>query len=226
MEINSIPVLKRVAFIGNYLPRQCGIATFTTDLSDAFSEKFPDIQSMVLAMNDTLEGYNYSDKVRYEIRESNLFDYERAASFLNQRAVDAIPEHQVLAEIAVEVNVMIVVIRARALPRQPRVQAHARVIDDVEGQHVHEHHDHRHVVERDQEQRNERARLEEQELHRVHRGDHERGRGHVAVVPAVDVPEHDLGVERPVGVVRQPVHEHEHDVIARRDQLEELSRGR
>ena len=90
MEINSIPDLKRVAFIGNYLPRQCGIATFTTDLSDAFSEKFPDIQSMVLAMNDTLEGYSYCDKVRYEIRESNLFDYERASNFLNQHSVDAI----------------------------------------------------------------------------------------------------------------------------------------
>ena len=90
MEINPIPDLKRVAFIGNYLPRQCGIATFTTDLSDMFTEQFPDIQSMVLAMNDTTEGYSYSDKVRYEIRESNLFDYERAANFLNQHSVDAI----------------------------------------------------------------------------------------------------------------------------------------
>src|SRR5215211_7030516 len=90
MEINSIPDLKRVAFIGNYLPRQCGIATFTTDLSDAFSEKFPDIQTMVLAMNDTPQGYPYPDKVRYELRDNNLFDYERAANFLNQQAVDAI----------------------------------------------------------------------------------------------------------------------------------------
>jgi glycosyltransferase involved in cell wall biosynthesis len=90
MEINSIPSLKKVAFIGNYLPRQCGIATFTTDLSDAFTEQFPDIQSMVLAMTDTLAGYAYCDKVRYEIRENNLFDYERAANFLNQHSVDAI----------------------------------------------------------------------------------------------------------------------------------------
>src|SRR5690349_4396923 len=90
MEINSIPDLKRVAFVGNYLPRQCGIATFTTDLSEAFSEQFPDIQTMVLAMNDTPEGYTYPDKVRYELRENNLFDYERAANFLNQQAVDAI----------------------------------------------------------------------------------------------------------------------------------------
>jgi glycosyltransferase involved in cell wall biosynthesis len=90
MEISLIPDLKQVAFIGNHLPRQCGIATFTTDLSEAFTEQFPEIQSMVLAMNDTLEGYPYSDKVRYEIRESHLFDYERAANFLNQHAVDAI----------------------------------------------------------------------------------------------------------------------------------------
>lgn len=90
MEMNLIPDLKRVAFIGNYLPRQCGIATFTTDLSDAFSEQFPEIQSMVLAMNDVPEGYPYTEKVRYELREGNLFDYERAANFLNQHTVDAI----------------------------------------------------------------------------------------------------------------------------------------
>src|SRR4030095_3739249 len=90
MKINSISDLNRVAFIGNHLPRKCGIATFTTDLSDAFAEQFPDVQSMVLAMNDTDEGYNYSDKVRYEIRQSNLLDYERAANFLNQHGVDAI----------------------------------------------------------------------------------------------------------------------------------------
>jgi glycosyltransferase involved in cell wall biosynthesis len=90
MEMNPIPDLKRVAFIGNYLPRQCGIATFTTDLCESFSEQFPDIQTMVLAMNDTSDGYPYPEMVRYQLRETNLFDYERAANFLNQQAVDAI----------------------------------------------------------------------------------------------------------------------------------------
>lgn len=90
METNLIPELKRVAFIGNYLPRQCGLATFTTDVSEAFSEQFPEIQSMVLAMNDVPEGYPYPDQVRYELRQDNLFDYERAANFLNQHVVDAI----------------------------------------------------------------------------------------------------------------------------------------
>src|SRR5512138_2118808 len=90
MELNLIPELKRVAFIGNYLPRQCGIATFTTDLAESFSAQFPGVQTMVVAMNDVPEGYPYPDKVRYELREGNLFDYERAANFLNQHVVDAI----------------------------------------------------------------------------------------------------------------------------------------
>jgi hypothetical protein len=90
MEMNLIPDLKRVAFIGNHLPRQCGIATFTTDLSESFSERFSEIQSMVLAMNDRLESYSYPEQVRYELRENNLFDYERAANFLNQQGVDAV----------------------------------------------------------------------------------------------------------------------------------------
>src|SRR5690554_365887 len=90
MEINLVPDLKRVAFIGNYLPRQCGIATFTTDLTDSFTCQFANIQTMVLAMNDVPEGYPYPEQVRYELREKNLFDYERAANFLNQQAVDAI----------------------------------------------------------------------------------------------------------------------------------------
>jgi glycosyltransferase involved in cell wall biosynthesis len=90
MQISSIPQLTRVAFIGNHLPRQCGIATFTTDLSEAFSARFPEIQAMVVAMNDTPDGYAYPDSVRYELRENHLFDYERAANFLNQQAVDAI----------------------------------------------------------------------------------------------------------------------------------------
>src|SRR5215208_7326997 len=90
MEISSIPQLNRVAFIGNHLPRQCGIATFTTDLSEAFSARFPDIQSLIVAMNDIPAGYAYPEQVRYELRQNNLFDYERAANFLNQQTVDAI----------------------------------------------------------------------------------------------------------------------------------------
>jgi glycosyltransferase involved in cell wall biosynthesis len=90
MNINITPELKRVAFIGNYLPRKCGIATFTSDLSEAFSEQFPEIQTMTLAMNDTEKGYAYPSQVRYEITQDDRFDYEQAAHFLNQQAVDIV----------------------------------------------------------------------------------------------------------------------------------------
>src|SRR5215216_2647059 len=90
MEINNTPDLKRVAFIGNYLPRKCGIATFTSDLAESFSEEFPEIKTLTLAMNDTDEGYAYPPQVRYEIEQDDRFDYERAANFLNQQAVDII----------------------------------------------------------------------------------------------------------------------------------------
>ena len=90
MEINFTPELKRVAFIGNYLPRKCGIATFTSDLAEAFNEEFPQIQTLTLAMNDTEEGYAYPAQVRYEIKQDDRLDYERAANFLNQHAVDII----------------------------------------------------------------------------------------------------------------------------------------
>ncbi len=90
MEINNTPELRRVAFIGNHLPRKCGIATFTSDLAEAFAEQFPQVKTLALAMNDTEEGYAYPPQVRYEIQQDDRFDYERAANFLNQHAVDII----------------------------------------------------------------------------------------------------------------------------------------
>ena len=76
-EINS------VAVIGNYLPRQCGIATFTTDLVDALSSEAPDINCWAVVMNDKPEGYSYPEKVRFEINQNKLTDYSIASQFLN-----------------------------------------------------------------------------------------------------------------------------------------------
>ena len=41
--------LDAVLVIGNHLPRQCGIATFTTDLSHAIEGEFSDLECSVLA---------------------------------------------------------------------------------------------------------------------------------------------------------------------------------
>jgi glycosyltransferase involved in cell wall biosynthesis len=79
-----------VALIGNYLPRQCGIATFTTDLVEALSAEAPDINCWAVAINDKPEGYAYPEKVRFEINQNNLTDYSVASEFLNISQVDIV----------------------------------------------------------------------------------------------------------------------------------------
>ena len=77
-----------VALLGNHTPRQCGIATFTADLSDAISAEYPQIDCFVLAMNDPGRRHAYPPKVRFEIAETEIASYRRAADFLNVNAVD------------------------------------------------------------------------------------------------------------------------------------------
>jgi glycosyltransferase involved in cell wall biosynthesis len=79
-----------VAVIGNYLPRQCGIATFTTDLVEGLSAEAPDINCWAAAMNDKPEGYSYPDKVRFEIHQNKLTDYSVASQFLNISQTDIV----------------------------------------------------------------------------------------------------------------------------------------
>ncbi len=79
-----------VAVIGNYLPRQCGIATFTTDLVEALSSEAPDINCWAVAMNDKPDGYQYPEKVRFEINQNKLTDYSIASEFLNISKVDIV----------------------------------------------------------------------------------------------------------------------------------------
>lgn len=79
-----------VAVIGNYLPRQCGIATFTKDLTDGLSEEAPCVQCWVAAMNDKPEGYAYPAKVRFEINQNKLSDYGSASQFINISQTDIV----------------------------------------------------------------------------------------------------------------------------------------
>ena len=84
------PGIKRVAFIGNYLPRQCGIATFTTDLCESIAAEYPDTHCMALPVNDSEAGYAYPPRVRFELTEKDIDSYRRAADFLNINNVDVV----------------------------------------------------------------------------------------------------------------------------------------
>lgn len=82
--------LSRVAFIGNYAPRQCGIATFTTDLCEAVAEQFPETSCFAVPVNDVVAGYEYPARVRFELTERDIDSYLRAADFLNINNVDLV----------------------------------------------------------------------------------------------------------------------------------------
>ncbi len=75
--------IKRIAFVGNYLPRQCGIATFTTDLCEAMAAQYPESSCLAVPVNDTDAGYDYPSRVRFELTENDIDSYRRAAEFLN-----------------------------------------------------------------------------------------------------------------------------------------------
>ncbi len=70
-------VIRKVAFLGDYLPRKCGIATFTTDLRCAVAAEIPARQCLVVPVNDQEGGYDYPVEVRFEIAEQDLPSYLR-----------------------------------------------------------------------------------------------------------------------------------------------------
>src|SRR5688572_7891344 len=82
--------LQRVAFIGNHLPRRCGIATFTHDLHRAVATSRQDLETCVVAMTDPGCTYHYPPAVRFEVREDVLSDYADAADLLNSAGFDVV----------------------------------------------------------------------------------------------------------------------------------------
>jgi len=90
VELENKVKLGRIAVIGDYLPRRCGIATFTSDLCEALAAQYPDTSCFAVPVNDTEEGYDYPPRVRFEMAERDLESYRRAADFLNITNVDLV----------------------------------------------------------------------------------------------------------------------------------------
>src|SRR4051794_38633679 len=82
--------IKKLAFVGDCLPRKCGIATFTHDMYASVSSQFPDTECFVVPVNDRPEGYDYPPEVRFEINEEDFDSYLRAADFLNFSNTDVV----------------------------------------------------------------------------------------------------------------------------------------
>jgi glycosyltransferase involved in cell wall biosynthesis len=82
--------IRKIAFVGDHLPRKCGIATFTSDLLAAVAAAHPQSQCFSVSVNDIQGGYKYPQVVRFEIEEQDLSSYLRAADFLNISDVDIV----------------------------------------------------------------------------------------------------------------------------------------
>ena len=83
-ELNKLKVL----FIGTYVPKECGIATFTHDLLTCVSNK--NVKCEVIAINDSGETYNYPDEVVFQIDREIIDDYYLAADYINQSDADVV----------------------------------------------------------------------------------------------------------------------------------------
>lgn len=80
--------IKKIAIIGDYPPRKCGIATFTKDLNNGI--KFNGVETKIIAINDTYEKYFYSSDVCLEIEQNEVATYINAANYLNTNGFDAV----------------------------------------------------------------------------------------------------------------------------------------
>ncbi len=87
---SRLPLPTRIAVIGNYLPRECGIATFTTDLCNALATEYGEKRLFAIPVNDPDSNYDYPEQVRLELTQEDIGSYERAADFLNFNSNDLV----------------------------------------------------------------------------------------------------------------------------------------
>lgn len=87
---------EKIAVIGSYLPRCCGIATFTRDVSEAITNELCGENRLInIAMNDREEGYDYPSEVKLTILEGDREEYIKVAHHLNENKYRAvIIEHE------------------------------------------------------------------------------------------------------------------------------------
>src|ERR1019366_606772 len=82
--------VRTIAFLGDYLPRKCGIATFTSDLLGAVAARHPQSRCFAVPVNHLEGRYQYPEVVRFEIEEQDLASYRSAAVSLNSSDVDVV----------------------------------------------------------------------------------------------------------------------------------------
>ena len=86
----AITAIDHLALIGNFLPRKCGLATYTTDTFTALQERFPDLIIDVYAMDDHPGRYDYPREVTRAIPEQDRMAYLDAARAIEASGAQAV----------------------------------------------------------------------------------------------------------------------------------------
>lgn len=85
----------RTIYVTSYIPRKCGIATFTKDLTNAINMLNPYALSEIMAINRPEENLDYPWEVKYKINQNDLNSYLQAAAYINQSSADVVMlEHE------------------------------------------------------------------------------------------------------------------------------------
>jgi len=80
----------RVIYVSSYIPRYCGIATFTKDLTNAINLLNPYALAEIMVMNRHVEQLEYPWEVKFKIEQENLSTYLQAAEYINQSGADLV----------------------------------------------------------------------------------------------------------------------------------------
>jgi len=89
----------KIAYIGTYPPRECGIGTFTMNLYKSMvmnniTTKDP-VEGFIVAINDHSQTYDYPEEVKLTIRQEHQRDYLEAVKFINLSGADiCVLEHE------------------------------------------------------------------------------------------------------------------------------------
>lgn len=85
----------RAIYVSSYIPRKCGIATYTKDLTNAVNLLNPYALAEIMAMHRDGEPLNYPWEVKYRVEQNDLGSYIRAADYVNNSSADLVViEHE------------------------------------------------------------------------------------------------------------------------------------
>ncbi len=90
LSVEVVTPIEHIALIGNFLPRKCGLATYTTDSFTALKGRFPNLKIDVYAMDDHPGRYDYPPEVTLSIPDHDRLAYINAARTITSSGAQAI----------------------------------------------------------------------------------------------------------------------------------------